>query len=282
VPWLARVAWLTLPATTGAALGDALDGRSDPVVAVAVGLAWATWAAVLLALLVPRPPGLVLFRVGAAAALAATAWAAVVAGGPGWVVAAAVPAVISLLPAVGEWQVNGAAYGDERRYLLRVPGAVLLGPLALAAVVAAGGIVAGPLLLAARQWVVGGLALVAGWPAAYVAGRALAGLTRRWVVLVPAGLVVKDDSTLLDPLLFRRPDIARLGPAPADTPAVDLTAGAFGLALELRLATPYKVVRVGPDRRPVPDQLEALLVTPTRPGALVADAARRRIPTGAP
>ena len=34
--------------------------------------------------------------------------------------------------------------------------------------------------------------------------RALVRLAERWVVLVPAGLVVKDHIALLDPMLFRR------------------------------------------------------------------------------
>jgi hypothetical protein len=117
-----------------------------------------------------------------------------------------------------------------------------------------------------------------GLPAALVAARALLRLTERWVVLVPAGLVVKDHTSLLDPMLFRREDIARFGPAPADTAATDLTAGAFGLALELRLRTPYEVAQVVPgSAEPRSRDLDALLVTPTRPGALVADAARRRL-----
>ena len=67
--------------------------------------------------------------------------------------------------------VNGSAYGDERRLPLRPPAALLLGPLELAWAVCVIGTVAGPLLLAAGSWIVGALALVVGWPAAWFAAR---------------------------------------------------------------------------------------------------------------
>jgi hypothetical protein len=280
-PWLLRLAWLSLPATAGTLLGAALDGRSTSAAAVAALVAWVVWAAVLLALLVPRPAGLVGLRVGAATAVVASAWAALDTGHAadiGWLVLAAVPAALAFLPATGEWLVNGAAYGDERRFLLRPPAAVLLGPILLAGAATGAGLVAGPLLLGARAWIAGVVALVVGMPAAVVSARALVRLTERWVVLVPAGLVVKDHTVLVEPMLFRREDIERLGPAPAGSDATDLTAGTFGLALELRLAVSYQVSQViGRGQKPVPRDLDAVLVTPTRPGALVAEAARRRI-----
>jgi hypothetical protein len=280
--WTMRLGWLSLPATTGTVLADALDGRSHPVAIVAAALAWATWSGVLVALLVPRSIGLVAVRVGAAAAVVGTAWAALdvdLTSGAGWVALAAVPAVLAFLPTTGEWLVNGASYGMERRYLLRPPAALLLGPVVVAGGLVVVGLVTGPLLLAAHAWVAGIGTLALGLPAAFLSGRALLSLTQRWVVLVPAGLVVKDHTSLLDPMLFRREDIARFGPAPSDTKAADLTAGAFGLALELRLRTPYEVSQVTTrDAEPLARDLEALLVTPTRPGALVADAVRRRLP----
>jgi hypothetical protein len=282
LPWLVRLAWLSLPATAGTALSGALDGRSASIVAVASSLAWAAWAGVFLALLVPRPIGLVALRVGAIAAVATTTWAALDVGrasGALWVVLASATAVLAFLASTGEWLINGASYGDERRYLLRPPAALLLGPVALAGIVVIAGPSAGPLLLAARQWIPGSIALAVGLPAALISARALLRLAERWVVLVPAGLVVKDHTALLDPMLFRREDIAGFGPAPADTTAVDLTAGTFGLALELRLHTPYQVSQVTTrDEKPQARELDSLLITPTRPGALVADAVRRRIP----
>jgi hypothetical protein len=281
LPWALRAAWLTLPLTAGTLLTNALDDRSATVAATAAVLAWAAWAAGVLAVLVARPAGLVVARVTAVAAVAVAVWASIDSGdAPALVLAAAVPLLVVFTPAAGAWFVNGAAYGDERRHLLRLPGPLVLGPVPLAALLLVTGLGAGPLLLAANQWIAGSLALVVGLPAVVLAWRALYALTQRWAVLVPAGLVLKDHVVLADPMLFRRADIDRLGAAPAGTDAVDLTAGAFGLAVELRLRASQQVVREIAGALPEPVVVDAVLFTPTRPGRLVRDAEARRIAVG--
>jgi hypothetical protein len=282
LPWVLRLAWLSLPFTAGDLLADALDGRSTSVQLVVAVVAWAAWAAVVLALLVPRPLGLTVVRIVSPAAAVGAVWAAQdTRGGAVLAALAAVPAVVALLPEIGEWLVNGAAYGYERRYPLRAPGALLAGPIPLAWALTVAGAVTGPLLLAAEQWVAGAVLAAVGIPLAYVCARALHSLVQRWAVLVPAGLVLKDHVTLLDPMLFKRTLIQHLGPAPADTEAVDLTARSPGLALELRLNEPEPVVLVTPGRREnQPGHVTQLLFTPSRPGALLADAGGRRIPVG--
>ncbi len=124
--------------------------------------------------------------------------------------------------------------------------------------------------------------LVVGLPIAAVAVRALHGLARRWVVLVPAGLVLHDHQALVEPVLFPRRSIRRLGPAPTDevAGALDLTQRALGLALELDLAEPVTVSPRRPDRTVQVEAVERVLFTPTRPGALLREAAARRIPVG--
>jgi hypothetical protein len=277
---LVRLAWLSLPLTGGAVLADALDGRSTPVQLTLAVLAWATWGAVVLALLVPRPIGLTALRVAGPAAVAVAVWAAVDTD-DGYLLAAltAVPLLLAFLPETGGWMVNGAAYGDERRFPLRAPGALLLGPIQLSAVVLVGGVLGGPLLLASRQWVPGGFVLVVGLAAARVCAKALHQLALRWAVLVPAGFVLKDHVTLLDPVFFKRPIIEVLRPAPADTDSLDLTARSPGLAVELVLREKEPVMLVTPGRRENrPGNVGRLLFTPTRPGALLAAAGDRRIP----
>ena len=280
LPWVLRLAWLSLPVTAGDLAADALHGRSPAVQLVAGALTWTAWASGVLALLVRRPGGLTALRIVAPGVAVAAAWAAQDTGdGAALAVLAALPAVLALLPEVGEWVVNGAAYGYERRYPLRAPGALLAGPIPLAWALAVTGTLAGPLLLAAEQWLAGGIATALGLPLAYVCARALNSLSHRWAVLVPAGLVLKDHVTLLDPMLFKRTMIEQLGPAAADTDAVDLTARSPGLALELRLKEPEPVVLVQPGRkRNQPGHVTRMLFTPSRPGALLADAAGRRIP----
>jgi hypothetical protein len=279
LPWLVRLSWLAIPFTVGTAIADALADRSAPVQVTAGVLLWGGWAAVVVGLLVPRPAGLVGLRVAALMTALLTAWAADSA--LDWSVAgvhAMVMLVLALTPSTGAWLVNGTAYGYERRYLLRAPAPVLLGPIALAAIALPIAVATGPLLLAAHAWIAGAIAIAAGAALALVLARALHSLTMRWIVLVPAGIVVKDHLTLLDPVLFRRTDIDLLRRAPADTDALDLTGGALGLALELRLRAEQQVHRMRPVRRGAePYDVEVLMFTPTRPTALLADAAERKI-----
>ena len=188
-------------------------------------------------------------------------------------------AVGALSPLVGDRFIDATSYGHERRLALRAPAAVLVGVLVPTWALTLGGMAAGPLLWAAGHWVLGPLVTVAGWLIAVVGMRALHSLARRWVVYVPAGLVLHDRLALAEPTLFRRPLIAAFGPAPAGSDARDFTAGAAGLLFELRLAEP---VSLTPARSGgAPEKVAALLVAPTRPAAVMAEARKRRIPTPA-
>ena len=283
LPWLLRGVWLVMPFVAGPALAAALDVRSDAVRTTAsVGL-WLAWALVVVALLVPHPLGLTGLRLAAPAALVA-AVAAVLTGEPDSFEAALALTVttaatsLALLPETGTWLVNGGAYGDERRHLLRPPRALFLGPIPLAWAVLVLALAGGPLLLAAGRTVAGVVAVAAGFPLALVLSRALHSLSLRWAVLVPAGLVLKDHFAVVDPVLLRRVDIEVLRRAPTGTDALDLTAGAPGLALEARLVEAVPLVRVVlGTRRSEPGRSAAMRFTPTRPGMVLADARARRI-----
>lgn len=292
-------AWALLPLTAGEALAAAADGRSTAVATTLAVLAWATWTGSLVALLVPRTSSLTAARLVVPTAAPAVAWAVVDAEATdalslvGLTLAVAAAGLV-LTAAVGDRFANGSSYGDERRFLLRPPIPAVAGPLELLWAAMAGAVVAGPLLLAARQWMAGGLVLAAAVPLVAFGVRAAHGLSRRWLVLVPAGLVVHDPMALLDTVLVQRAQVARLGPAPADTTATDLTMGAAGLALELDLTEPTEAlaltsrglgeqaVEVQPGLEEATERvlLQRLLVTPSRPGAFLRAAAERRLPVG--
>jgi hypothetical protein len=277
--WVVRLLWLVLPFTSGPALADALDGASTPVRTVASAGLWLAWATGVVAVLVPRPVGLTALRVLAPGALVASLAAS--GGGhtsvAGLVVGAALT-VLAVTPEVASLFVNGAAYPNERRYPLRAPGPLLLGPVELTWAVVVLGVCAGPLLLAARQWLLGGAALVVGLPAAWLLVRSLHLLSRRWAVLVPAGLVLHDPMSLRDPVLFPRATIDVVHPAPAWTDSLDLTQRSLGLALELLLREKVPMTLVRPGRRAGEEGASArLLFAPARPGAFLAAAAHRRI-----
>jgi hypothetical protein len=184
---------------------------------------------------------------------------------------------LCFLPAVGAVFLHGLAYGDEERVALRAPGALLLGPIEISWLVLVAAASVGPLLLAAQQWIAGVVAVVIGALLVVLLARALHELARRWLVFVPAGVVVHDPLGLGDPVLLVRARVQSFGPAPADSDATDLTMAAPGLALEIGLAQKTEMVqRLGRSgSRPL--VTSALLVTPTRPGAAVAIAAERGV-----
>jgi hypothetical protein len=150
----------------------------------------------------------------------------------------------------------------------------------LAWAVVVGAPVGGALLLASRKWVLGGLVLALGLPAAGVLARSLHGLSRRWIVFVPAGVVVHDDLALADAMLFQRRGVTGIRPATTDSSSLDITQRALGLALELTLGEPV-TVNVTTPGTPVgkATTCTGLLFTPTRPGAVLAEARARRLPS---
>lgn len=279
-PWLLRGVWGVLPFVAGPSFAAALDTRELAVRTVAsVGL-WLVWGVALCASLVLHPASLTVVRLVAPVAVVAAAWAAMQDGvgavgllGLAWTVAAL---VLFLLPETGVAFVNGPAYPNERRYPLRVPGPLLLGPLYLSWAATAGAPVAAALLLASGRWVAGAVAAVAAAVAGWFLGRALHGLSRRWVVFVPAGLVLHDPMSLYDPVLFPKLQIAGVEVAAATTGALDLTQGSPGIALELALREPANLVLTKPGERVGPTvDADRVLFTPTRPGRVLAEVQER-------
>ncbi|MEY2430870.1 MAG: hypothetical protein QOC92_595 [Acidimicrobiaceae bacterium] len=272
--WALRAGWLLLPVTVGPAIAHGLESASTPVQVVAAALAWLAWGAVLVALLVPRTISLTALRIGAPAAFAAAVWVSVRSGVGGAEVLAMtwtafVAAAVLFVPAITDAFVDGSSYGPERRMALRVPGTLLLGPVQLTWAATLAGLVAGPLLLAARSWIIGVLALGIGVVAAWFGSRALHRLSRRWLVFVPVGIVLHDPVLLGEALLFTKKMVRSLGPAAKGSTATDVTGRALGLVLELELTEVTKVRSVDTDR---------LLFSPARPGALLREARERGLP----
>ena len=280
---LLRLLWLSLPVTVGPAVEDGLHTTSSAVATVVAIELWLAWAAVLLAVLVPRTLSLTALRVGAPGALVIALITAPRGGvEDADVLAVAVGAlvlVVAAWPTVGAELVDGSSYGPERRLPLRVPPTLALGPAPLAVAAVLAGLAAGPLLLAAGQGILGVVATIVGAVLAVAAARSLHALSRRFLVFVPGGVVVHDPLTLVDPVLLPKTDLASVGPAPADTEAEDLTMGAGGLIMELRLQHPSDLVRRGHGRTPVESvATAAVLVAPTRAGAFLAEAEARALP----
>lgn len=276
--WPIRVAWLVLPLVAGEGFAGLLTGRRAPVVIVGGALLWLAWGCGLVALLVAHPLGLTALRVivpaGFVSALAgllsdSRSGADVVA-----VLAMTLVGLGALSGSTADSLVDGASYGPERRFALRSPTALAVLVVPFASMVVLAGAVTGPLLLASQRWVPGVIACVVGFAAAWRAGLGLHSLSLRWLVFVPAGFVVHDRMTLADPVLMPRATIASVGPALADSAAVDLTGRAAGLLIEVRLRSSVPAARRDGRRACEQVELSEFLVAPLRPGAFLKASAR--------
>lgn len=272
--WTARVAWAVLPFTSGAAVGDALGEWSRRPAVVAAALLWTAWGAGLVALLAPRPWAFTLLRVAATTAVVTAAGSSFGRDAP--VAALAVSGSLAATAAACSARVahacaNASAYGNERRFPLRAPTPVAAILVAPAAALVAAGIACGPLLVASGT-VIGGIGLgAAGLFVAAFLSRSLHGLSRRWVVLVPAGLVIADPLTLVDPVLLpydKIRSVIRLSVSQAPAGALDLRLGTLFGSVEVQLRDPATIAQ----RRRNDAEIvtpSSLLVAPLRPAALL-------------
>ena len=289
--WLLRLTWLLLPFTMGESISAAADGRSTPVALTAAGLGWGAWAVGLIASFVTIPVALTALRwvvpaapLGAAALLfvdapvgdgaAGTSVLGVIGLG-----AALVSAACAASGEVADVYANGASYGDERRFALRIPIGFLLGAVPTFWIVSVVGTTIGALLLAAQSWIGGAILTAVGIGTLVVALKAFHALNRRWIVFVPAGVTVVDHLALVDPALFPKTRISHFGPAYNDTVAKDLTSNTPGLVLEVSFDMQLDIAaRTGADGGEV-ELVGGVLLCPVRPGAVMAEATRRGLRT---
>jgi hypothetical protein len=282
VVWTARVAWIVLPFTTGAAFNDVLRPWSRAPQTVAEVLVWAAWFAGLVALLAPRPWGFTILRVAAPYTVAiaiASAWSAPAPVSALGIATASVAMVTALSSAIAHACAASTAYGPEQRFPLRVPVPLLAGPLPLAAALIGAGIATGPLLLANGSILAGIVALVIGAPVVAALVRSVSALDHRWLVLVPAGLVVVDPLTFPDPVLLPREHIRSLGLAPGGAAEQGrdgaILVGGSGPVLISCRATGQFVRRAGRANATV--DADRLRVAPVRADVVVAAAGAHHI-----
>lgn len=279
-PWLLRGSWLVTGVVGSDALAAALADHGDRgavAVQVVSGVGWVTATMAMFFLSVPT---LTLLRatVPAAVPAAVLTW---IAGGSAVasilaLAAALVATAVAFLPDTGRAFVQASAYGEEDRHVLRPPAAYLAAVI-VSWVVSAAAVLVGAVLLGAERWIPGGLVLVLGIALSAWSSRRWHRLARRWLVVVPAGLVIHDHLVLAETLMLRRVDIAGIGLAPAGTRAADLTGPAGGHALQIDATSSVTAIYAGTPSKPggTAIHLTACLVAPTRPGRALAAAVGR-------
>ena len=285
MPWVLRVAWIVVGVLGAGAVDAAVEGRSGAVDATATMGAAAAWLVGVGAMAIASSPTLTATRAVVPLAIAASI-ATAVGGAPfaEWLplaVAGAVSTVVALSAELGRAFSQASAYGDEQRFPLRAP--LALAAAAVASwIVWALAIVTGPLLLATGTWFAGLPVTVIAVVATVFFPRRWHLLARRWMVLVPAGLVLHDPVVLGETLMLRRTQVASIGLARADTEAADLTGPATGHAVEVRTTeTVTALLAPGPERpNGAAIHLDAYLASPSRPGAVLTAARESRLPVG--
>ncbi|MGE0140324.1 MAG: hypothetical protein AB7R77_21125 [Ilumatobacteraceae bacterium] len=285
VAWLARATWLVVAVLGGSAIGDALADHSRGVQLTGTIGAWAGWGTVAVALVVPSTVSLTIVRTIVPASAVAAVVAAI--GGAGATNSAVcigstvVTAALIGSAEVGQVFAQGSAYGHERRFVLRPPVAYLL-PVVVTWCLLCAAAISGPLLLAARTWWAGVPVTVVALGGGWFLGRRFHVLSRRWLVLVPAGLVVHDPLVLAETFMMQKDSLESIGLALADTQAADLTGPAAGHAVEVALRAMTTVVLAPTRAKPNGTALHvrSFLVTPTRPGRFLTAAAASGFPVG--
>jgi hypothetical protein len=279
--WTPAVTWFVVGAAGWITLASAARGADDAARVVISIMAGAAWLALAVAAMVPSSVSLTLLR-WTAVLVPIIGVAAMIAGAePGWAGALIAVGVVHVSvvasAAVGRAYAQASAYGDEQRFPLRLP-ATFIVPLAGLWLAWGTTVLGAVLLLAHGRWGYGApAALIAVAVTAVVLPRAHR-LVTRWLVVVPAGLVVHDPVVLAETLMVTSANLQSIGLALAGTEAADLTGPSGGHALEVTVRD--MVTALLPPTRQQPTgralHVQAFLVAPSRPGAALAAATRPR------
>jgi hypothetical protein len=282
---LLRVLWVALAVVMGLAISSAGHQHPSAVGFVSATGWWLMVAVVVLALVVPSAAGLTAVRMLVPATVPVAVACLVLDAAAGWGIAALALSLLATFVAmageVGEAMVTGSAYGKERRFPLRPP-ATVLAPVGVSWVVWCGVLLSAALLLGDRSWV-GGVALAAlAGALTWLLSRRYHQLSKRWLVLVPAGLVLHDTVLMGETLMVQHPNVALARLALADTDAADLTGPAGGHAIEVSVRdmvmAVFRSTREQPTGRAI--HVQSFLVAPTRPGRALQAMSDAKLPVG--
>ena len=237
---------------------------------------WLLWSIALLCTLVPSSSALTAIRLALPTIFVIVAAAAVAIGISSGVAAAlAISLQASLLifsGDIGDSFVQLAAYGDERRYLLRCPPAMLLVQVLSWLVWLTLTIVAIN-LLASDALILGAIVAIVALLLAIVLPRRFHRFSRRWLVSVPAGLVIHDHVVLAETAMFMNNAVIEVGIDLAPSEAADLSGKCSGVGLLIALKDFDTVVLAATPKTPGGSAIhvKSMRVCPTRPGRAITE-----------
>jgi hypothetical protein len=228
-------AWVVLGVTAPwQSLGDS---HSNSVAIVLLVWGWTLFLAVAVAILVPSPISLTVTK----CVTPLMALGAFIAASPAGIFGSLAALIITWSALFGDVMVQGSAYGEETRFALRTP-VPYLAPSVVAWALLAGGLIGGTLLSAAQNYVIGAPVLLIGLLLTSTVPRRLHRLSRRWLVIVPAGIVVHDHLVLAETMMSMRSKILSITKVNESGEAVDFTGGIVGPRIAVQLKEADKVV----------------------------------------
>jgi len=213
------------------------DDASRSVAWVVLAWGWFLWTGVGASLLVPSPISLTIVRTVVPISVVVS----VVASQPLAVFCSVVALIVSASPVFVDAMVQGGAYGDETRFALRTPLPYVV-PAIIAWLLYTTSLIGGSLLLAARQYIFGAVLVAIGILLSRTIPRRLHRLARRWLVLVPVGIVVHDHLVLHETIMAHSEKILSVTRTSDVGEAADLTGGVVGDRITIALTEADKVV----------------------------------------
>ena len=246
--------------------------NAGPRVLAQVSL-WALWAVLLLCVALPSSMSLTAVRLVAPAHSAIVGIVALADPNPASIVALVISiatSVIVFMAEVGAFFVQRSAYGDELRFPLRPPTPMIV-VQTLTWLLWVGSAVVGSLALVNEAWVAGGiLASISVLGLAWLPPR-FHRLSRRWLVRVPAGLVIHDHVLLAETAMFSRSAVVATDIVSDIEDAADLSGGGRSAAVRITLTDFDTVVLAAtadqPGGRAI--HVRSLVVRPSRPGRTI-------------
>ena len=243
-PWLqpqrvlnsvAMAAWVALALSSP--WQTIADDASRSVAWVVLTWGWFLWTGVGASLLVPSPISLTIMRTVVPLSVVVS----VVASQPLAVFCSVVALIVCMSPVFVDAMVQGGAYGDETRFALRTPLPYVV-PAVVAWLLYTAALIGGSLFLAARQYIFGAVLVAIGILLSRTIPRRLHRLARRWLVLVPVGIVVHDHLVLHETIMAHSRKILSVTRTSDVGEAADLTGGVVGDRITIALTEADKVV----------------------------------------
>jgi hypothetical protein len=213
------------------------NDHSSVMGGVLIAWGWSMFLAVAVGVLVPSPISLTVTK----CVTPLMTLGAFVAASPAGIFGSLAALIITWSALFGDVMVQGSAYGEETRFALRTP-VPYLAPSVVAWTLLSGGLIGGTLLVAAQNYVVGAPVLLVGLLLTSTVPRRLHRLSRRWLVIVPAGIVLHDHLVLAETMMSMRSKILSIAKVNESGEAVDFTGGIVGPRISVQLKEADKVV----------------------------------------